>query len=417
MKFLSSFLFIFSFITGHTQNIPYAKHVLDTLTSSYFEGRGAVNDGEKKAAIFIANEFKKLGLTPYNNSYFQYFNYPINTFYGNLAVAIDNKNLVAGVDFIVEGNSGKINGTFNLVHYNSANLPSKKTVQKLAKRDFFRSKFIVIDAKDIAPTNEVFSLLKLNVFGAEGIILLEDKLTKGLATTYEEFAILTVKREKITRKNLSITLTINQKLVQNYQSQNVIGFIKGTDFPDSLLAISAHYDHLGRMGDEVYFPGANDNGSGVAFLLNFAAHYAKHLPKKTIVFMAFGAEEAGIFGSSYFIKKPLFNLSALNFLINIDVIGTGDEGLMVVNGVELTPAFEQLNTINNAKNYLPEIKKRKNAPNSDHYWFVENNVPAFFIYGLGGRKAYHDVDDIAATLPMPHFENIFLLLTAFIDGL
>ena len=171
------------------------------------------------------------------------------------------------------------------------------------------------------------------------------------------------------------------------------------------------------MGDAVYFPGANDNGSGMALLLNFAAHYANHPPKKTIVFMAFGAEESGILGSAYFIKNPLFTINAINFLINIDVIGTGNDGLMVVNGVELASAFEQLNKINNQKNLVKEIKKRKNAPNSDHYWFVEKNVPAFFIYGLGGRKAYHDIDDVAETLPMPHFEKIFLLLNDFINEL
>lgn len=399
------------------QDITYAKHILDTLTSPYFEGRGAANEGEKKAAIFIANEFEKLGLKKFNSSYFQYFNYPINTFYGDLLVAIDGEKLTAGVDFIIEGNSGKISGTFNLVHYNAANLPSKKTMQKLAKSDFFRNKIIVLDEKDIDPTNEVSHLIKINVYGAEGIIFLKDKLTKGLSQTYEEFALLSIKREKINRKNLSIKITINQKLIADYQSQNVIGILEGTEFPDSIVALTAHYDHLGKMGDAVYFPGANDNGSGVALLLNFAKHFAKNPPKKTIVFMAFGAEESGILGSAYFIKKPLFDIKKINFLINVDVIGTGDEGLMVVNGMELIAAFEQLSNINNTKNYLPEIKKRKNAPNSDHYWFVQEKIPAFFIYGLGGRKAYHDVEDFADTLPMPHFEKIFLLLNAFIDGL
>ncbi|MBW6483447.1 MAG: M28 family peptidase [Vicingaceae bacterium] len=400
-----------------TQDISYAKKVLDTLTSPYFEGRGAINDGEKKAATYIAQEFEKLGVQPFKNSYFQYFKTPINTIYGDLSVAIDGEKLQPGVDFIVGANSGKLKGTFDLVHYNAANLPSKKTMQKLSKRNFFLNKFIVIDGATIPSDNETLSLLKINVVGATGVIFLEDKLTQSLATTYVDYAILKVKREKINRKSHSISVTIQQKLVSDYQSQNVIGHIKGTEFPDSLVAITAHYDHLGRMGDEVYFPGANDNGSGIALMLNFAAHYTQHPPKKTIVFMAFGAEESGILGSNYFIQHPLFNLQQLNFLINVDVIGTGEEGLMVVNGIELSTAFDKLQTINTKNQYVTTIKKRKNAPNSDHYWFIEKGIPAFFIYGLGSRKAYHDVEDIASTLPMNEFNNIFLLLRDFIDGL
>ncbi len=424
MKQLNTHIKLFVFLSlycvsnfSFSQDISYAKKVLDTLTSPYFEGRGAINDGEKKAAIYIAKEFEKLGVQPFKNSFFQYFNYPINTFYGNLSVAIDGETLQAGVDFIVGANSGKIKGTFDLVHYNAANLPSKKTIQKLSKRNFFLNKFIVIDGANIPSNNETLSLLKINVVGATGIIFLEDKLTKALATNYVDYAILKVKREKIDRKSHSITVIIQQKLLSDYQSQNVIGYIQGTEFPDSLVAITAHYDHLGRMGGEVYFPGANDNGSGVALMLNFAAHYAQHPPKKTMVFMAFGAEESGILGSKYFIQHPLFHLQQLNFLINVDVIGTGEEGLMVVNGVELTTAFEKLQTINTQHHYVAEIKKRKNAPNSDHYWFIEKGVPAFFIYGLGSRKAYHDVEDIASTLPMNEFNNIFLLLRDFTDGL
>ncbi|PIZ06419.1 MAG: hypothetical protein COY57_02070 [Flavobacteriales bacterium CG_4_10_14_0_8_um_filter_32_5] len=412
--FLEIFLFIFS---AKSQDVAYAKKVLDTLASPYFEGRGAINDGEKKAAIYIAQEFERVGVQPFKNSFFQYFNYPINTIYGDLSVAIDGEKLQAGVDFIVGANSGKIKGAFDLVHYNAANLPSKKTIQKLSKRNFFLNKFIVVDGATIPSDNETLPLLKINIVGATGVIFLEDKLTKGLATTYVDYAILKVKREKIDRKSHSITVTIQQKLVSDYQSQNVIGYIQGTEFPDSLIVITAHYDHLGRMGDEVYFPGANDNGSGIALMLNFAAHYAQHPPRKTMVFMAFGAEESGILGSNYFVKHPLFHLQHLNFLINVDVIGTGEEGLMVVNGVELTTAFEKLQTLNTQHHYVAEIKKRKNAPNSDHYWFIEKGIPAFFIYGLGSRKAYHDVEDIAATLPMNEFNNIFLLLRDFMDGL
>src|SRR5690606_21157411 len=157
----------------------------------------------------------------------------------------------------------------------------------------------------------------------------------------------------------------------HYTSQNVIGQLKGTKYPDSVLVFSAHYDHLGKMGNNIYFPGANDNASGVAMLLNLAEHYSKNAPEKTIVFMAFGAEESGIIGSQFYTENPLFQLKQINFLINLDLLGTGEDGIQVVNGSVHQTHFDKLVEINNQKNLLKEIKIRGKAANSDHYWFSE----------------------------------------------
>ena len=65
-------------------------------------------------------------------------------------------------------------------------------------------------------------------------------------------------------------------------------------------------------------------------------------------------------------------------------------------------------------NFIKEIKQRGKARNSDHYWFSEKGVPCFFIYTLGGIKAYHDVFDIEKTLPLTGYTNVFRLLTGFV---
>jgi hypothetical protein len=408
--FLVTFLVVFS---AKSQDVVYAKKMLDTLSSSYFEGRGAVNKGERKAADFIAKEYQKLGLKSFQESFLQHFNYNINTFSGKLEVAIDGKKLIPGKDYIVGAASSKLQGKFDLVHYNSTNLPTKKELQKLTKRDFFFNKIIVIDDEGIEKDNEVLTALKINVFNAIGIILLENKLTQSIATSYEKYAVLHILRAVIDRNARKVALNINQQFISNFKSQNVIGYIEGTEFPDSIIAISAHYDHLGRMGDEVYFPGANDNAAGVAMLLNFAKYFSENPPKKTMVFMAFGAEESGILGSRFFVENPLFKLQRLNFLINLDVIGTGTDGIMVVNGADLPQAFALLESCNK-KNYVPEIKKRKNAPNSDHFWFAQKGIPAFFIYGLGGGKAYHDIDDTSDKLQLEKYNDVFSLIRDFI---
>lgn len=400
------------------QNLTYAKQVVDTLTSPYFAGRGVVEDGEAKAAQYIAEEFKKLGLSTIGTSYFQSFSYPINTFPGAIEVQLENKNLLAGIDFLVEPNSCKMQGDFQLIWYNESNVPTLKQLKKLSNQRFFENKFIVIDNIGAKSKTNEFNLLKINAVGASGIIFLEEnKLTHHLSTSVTDFVTLRVMRTALNSFAKNISIKIDQQFLPNYTSQNVIGLVKGTKYPDSVLVFSAHYDHLGKMGKNIYFPGANDNASGVAMLLNLAEHYSKNAPEKTIVFMAFGAEESGIIGSQFYTENPLFPLKNINFLINLDLLGTGDDGIQVVNGSVFQAHFNKLVEINNQKKLLKEIKIRGKAANSDHYWFSEKGVPAFFIYTLGGIKAYHDIDDKAATLPLTEFEDCFRLITDFVNDL
>jgi Zn-dependent M28 family amino/carboxypeptidase len=195
----------------------------------------------------------------------------------------------------------------------------------------------------------------------------------------------------------------------------VLAFIAGSAQPDSFLVLTAHYDHLGRQGREVLFPGANDNASGTAMLLELAAWYAqpRNRPRYSIAFMAFGAEEAGLVGSAFYTQHPLFPLSHIRFLVNLDLLGAGDEGLMVVNGRILEQEFNLLHQLNTRHHYLPLIKGRGKAANSDHYHFTEKGVPAFFFYTLGGPAAYHDPQDLAATLPLSGFTGVFWLIKDF----
>ncbi len=418
MKPIYISLFFLFFGQFQAQNIDYTKEVIDSLSSSFFSGRGAVNNGEKKAADYIAKEYTRSSLKKFNNSYFQEFKYPINVFPGKCEVKIDEIELKAGQDFIIGASSGEVEGTFGLVWYNKNNIPNKKLLKKLNQRDFFSKQFIVIDDNGDKENKELFDLLRINVFGAAGIIILEDKLTHSVATTYNEFAIIHLKRESISRKNRVIHLDIEQKLITNYKSQNVIGYVEGEEHPDSIIILSAHYDHLGMMGDKVYFPGANDNASGVAMLLSLVYHYThKELPKKTMVFIAFGAEESGLIGSKHFVDHPLFELDKINFVMNMDLMGTGGEGATIVNAKVFPKYFKLLDKINKEGDYLPQLKQRGKAANSDHYWFSEKGIPSFFIYLLGGIDAYHDTEDVYKTLPLTEFEDSFRLIRDFIDKL
>jgi aminopeptidase YwaD len=177
---------------------------------------------------------------------------------------------------------------------------------------------------------------------------------------------------------------------------------------------SAHYDHLGGLGKESYFAGANDNASGITLLLELLEHYKANPVPYSIVFMFFGAEEAGLIGSKFYVENPLFALSKIKFLTNLDLVGTGIEGITVVNATIFPKEFALIESLNKAGNYFPQVKKRGKAANSDHYFFTEKGVKSFFIYAMGGIQAYHDVDDRAETLPLSHYEAFFKLLTGFV---
>jgi hypothetical protein len=98
----------------------------------------------------------------------------------------------------------------------------------------------------------------------------------------------------------------------------------------------------------------------------------------------------------------------------MDIVGTGEEGITVVNGSVFQSQFDKLVKLNDEHHYLKLVKVRGKAANSDHYFFTENGVPAFFIYTMGGISAYHDVFDRDETLPLNKFNNLELLLKAFV---
>jgi aminopeptidase YwaD len=131
--------------------------------------------------------------------------------------------------------------------------------------------------------------------------------------------------------------------------------------------------------------------------------------------MAFTGEEVGILGSTYYTEHPLFPLSKIKVELNLDMVGTGDEGIMLVNGAVFEKEYNTLVKINDEKKYLKKIGKRGEAAISDHHPFYKNGVKSFFIYTLGGTSEYHNMLDVAKTLPLTEYEDLFRLLTDFVN--
>ena len=377
MKNFGFIFFLFLTVNSFAQDSTYTRNLVNTLTSKEFWGRGYTKDGMKKAAEYLTVEYQKIGLLPMGNSYTQPFNFPVNTFPGKMMVAINGLKLVPGKDFIVNNESRGIKQTARLTPIDSLNYQATPSLN----------------------------------------VSLKDKLTWSVATEVGEVTTIQLNKKNFTAIPKKISVDIENKFIPNFEAANVCGLVKGTKFPDSILIITAHYDHLGGMGAATYFPGANDNAAGVATLLSLAKYYAAHPQPYSIGFICFAAEEAGLLGSRYFVDNPLVPLNNIKFLLNLDLVGTGEAGMTVVNASVYPKEFTMLNAINNKNQYISKINPRGKAANSDHYFFTEKGVPAFFIYTQGGPSAYHDVFDKPETLPLTKYKDLFKLIVGFYQKL
>ncbi len=130
-----------------SQDLDYAKRVIQKLSSPEFKGRGYVENGDKLTADFISNEFKNLGLSPVaKKSYFQKFNISANTFPNRMSVKIDGNDLIAGTDYIIESSSPSINGKFRIVKITRNQLNNDAELISLVKKA--GNSFILIDNGD-----------------------------------------------------------------------------------------------------------------------------------------------------------------------------------------------------------------------------------------------------------------------------
>ena len=403
------------------ESLEYARKVVRDLSSPKFRGRGYVDKGVDRAAGYIRRQYSKIGLQAFNHTYDQPFQITVNTFPSVMKLQIDGTTLVPGKEYLVHPSSPSLKGEYAIHIINKEDLLDDHKLQDhLALSS---GKVLIIDGSNFNPTdqdqnrkaNEAIASLRNNSQApfAAIIVYTNEKLTWSFAKVRAPNALFTVKKELDIKSIHKVKLDVKAKMV-DYTTKNVIGYIEGKEQPDSFLVVVAHYDHLGKMGSKTYFPGANDNASGIAMMLSMATHFAVHPPKYSMAFMAFSAEEAGILGARYYVDHPLFDPGNIKFFVNTDMAGTGGEGIMVVNGSEHRSRFDLLSKINDEKGYVASVRIRGAACNSDHCPFHEKGVKSIFIYTIGGT-AYHDPDDRYETLPFTAFVNYSKLLIEFFN--
>jgi len=413
MKKLLIFCFVLFSVTVFAQN--YQRYLVDTLSSSSFDGRGYVNQGAKRAAGFIKKQFDSLGLKPLNNSYYQTLPIRVNIFPGTMKLLVNGQFLLPGQDYLIDPVSGGGKAMLKAV---SVNVYDKGQMKKLLNSKKYINKILIIHKPD------TLSGERIGEFGAliqalgdlwPILVLSDEKLTWSVGNIALKFPVFWVNLPGLDKIE-KVEYEVEQRIV-NLKTNNVMGVVKGTGNNQKYLLITAHYDHLGRMGSETYFPGANDNASGVAELLSLAAYLSKNPLSKNLLFIAFAGEEAGLIGSKYFTNNSPIPLDSIDFVLNLDLSGTGNEGITVVNATLFPKVFDQLDSLNKKGGYVAAVKKRGPAANSDHYFFTEKNVPAFFIYTLGGIKAYHDIYDKRETLPLTEAADLKQLYIQFFNYL
>lgn len=426
------------------------KTHLTYLSSDELQGRDTGTEGGKKAANYLADFYKKVGLAgPVDGGYFQPFNL-VSVSYDKVTLQVGKKKLVENTDFIFTGDADmkKIAKT-ELVFLGLA------TDENLAKVDV-KEKLVGIWAVG-ARTNDLVS--KVMDAGAAGIVVVtmegqsnfdrvanryksnEGKGRLGFEKPTTQRPVFMVSSDLMGELFSTPVETLKEAAKSNpetikpqkasYQivktnsvvpTENVMGYLEGTDKKEEVLVISSHYDHVGVDGNGDVFNGADDDGSGTVSVMEIAEAFAMAAkdgikPRRSILFLNVTGEEKGLLGSEYYSENPIFPLANTVNNINIDMVGRIDyeyqnaenkDYVYVIGSEMLSTQLKKINEYNNITytdlildyRYDAEDDPNRFYYRSDHYNFAKHNIPVLFFFN-GVHDDYHQVTDTVDKIEFP----------------
>lgn len=458
------------------------------LASKEFEGRETGTEGQQKAAAYLAGIFEGYGLPKIgaDNSYLQKISF-IAENWSNIEFELNGTALKRFVDFYayptastdVEKNIGQevlflgygiddagyndyakadVAGKAILIY---AGEPFGKDSLSVATGQRGASKWSLdwrnkLRAAKTHGVTAVFIIdpdFKNNVASARKAILNNqmqlgwgEEPEKWYANGYfvssetarkivgDQLKAIAKARKKIQKKGapqsaigLPCTFQVSQqKKVRQLNGDNVLGYVEGTDpnLKSEVLVVTAHYDHLGKRGDDIYY-GADDNASGTSAVLEVAQAFVEAKkrgegPRRSVLFMLVSGEEKGLLGSQYYAENPIFPLENTIANVNVDMIGRQDEKhkanpdyIYVIGADRLSSELHEINEMANATHTKLELDytfNEESDPNryyyrSDHYNFAKNGVPAIF-YFSGVHEDYHGTGDTPDKLNYEKMEKI-----------
>jgi Zn-dependent M28 family amino/carboxypeptidase len=468
------------------------KQQLTIIASAEMEGRETATEGQRKAADYIESQFKQTGLATSRSisGYQQYYplykdtlipkifkigkkSYRFGTDYTVTPGSSDNsqfssKNIVFSgygiADKDYDDYAGKnVKGKVVLVFAGEPKAGGKYIVTGSIKRSAWsynnNKKAIMAKLKGAvallmvhAATEDPTSLpatnsKKSNIYFASEKDSSSEKIpvvtvTAGVLKDIfgeEQASILTAAaKEEASLQNFKAERTVKSKLAYRKKkiesaASNVIGFIEGTDKKNEYVFLTAHYDHLGKKGNVIYF-GADDDGSGTVSVIEMAKAFEKAKadgfgPRRTVVFMTVSGEEEGLWGSEYYSDHPLFPLDSTTVDLNTDMIGRIDPGrkngdstnyIYIIGDDKLSTDLQPVSSRVNSTYTKLELDHKFNDPDdpekiffrSDHYNFARKGVPVLFFFD-GIHNDYHmptdTVDKINFNLMEKRARFIFLI--------
>jgi len=439
------------------------KH-LYIIAGKEMEGRETPSPGLDKAAAYIENHFKSLGLVPGNNgSYLQTYPLYRDSMIG-ASMKINGTALVLHTDFQPQPNNYAAEMRFSEVVFAGYGISDGD------KRDDYKDlkvagKLVLIAdgiPADYKPSQTGFSspanaFGKMNAAmskGAAAVMMIYNNYPRRGITQSSNwslnsyraaqspftFTVSPAVAERIMGedgKNILDKLKAGTAVPKTYPAEidlgfakttrtnhasNVIGVLEGTDLKNEYVFITAHYDHLGKRDTVIYF-GADDDGSGTTGVLELAEAFVKAKqdgkgPRRTMVFMTVSGEEKGLWGSGYYANHPIFPLEKTTVDLNIDMIGRSDSSrkqgdsanyVYVVGDDKISSDLKIISEAAN-KNYINmELDYKFNDakdPNriyfrSDHYNFAQKGVPIIFYYDGMLKADYHRPTDTPDKINYP----------------
>jgi hypothetical protein len=423
------------------------KH-LYTVAGPEMEGRETATDGQKKAAAYIENHFKGLGLLPGNKESYQMTFTVFADSASSAAMEVNGQTYTYGTDFSANTGSN-VPATYRFSEIVFAGLGISDDTQDDYKNLDVKGKLVMVFG-NLAPKNlnkkttipAKVEAAKKN--GAAAILFINAALQPAQpgrrggmyingfkkSLTPQQFfigeniakAIMGDEYDKAMNESLAakvysadIMLQFDKKSIV-LQSSNVLGMIEGSDKKDEYVFITAHYDHLGKRDTVIYY-GADDDGSGTVSVLELAEAFAKAKaagkgPRRNIVFMTVSGEEKGLWGSEIYGNRPIFPLDKTTVDLNVDMIGRiGEEYtknklkdstnyVYIIGDDKLSSDLKPISEMANNKFTKLKLDYKYNDPKdpnrfyyrSDHYNFAEKGVPIIFYFN-GVHKDYHRPTD------------------------
>lgn len=452
-RFLAIFCILFRTVPVFAQDIVAEKYgnmitpadlkdYLSIIASDAFEGRETGKRGQKIAAAFISAHFQEIGLSaPVSGSYYQtielYTSIPSEIYMKTSKDRFDNYNGIAY--YGTDDSGGEVSTSIEYLgkglekDFEKVNVKDKVVAllmvgnyhAAIGRAEEKGAKMIVVFSPNLQDYKKLEGQLK--DYTSEGILSLNkernsksESLLFVAPTVAEKIFSTTVDKlqkaadediKKIKAATIKYKTSFETKVVP---SENVLGYLEGTDKKNELIIVTAHYDHIGKKKGEgdVINNGADDDGSGTVSVLEIAKVFAQAKkdgkgPRRSMLFMTVTGEEKGLLGSDYYTQHPVFPLANTVVDLNIDMIGRRDlqhkDSAPYVYIIGSDKLSTELHTISEQNNKLythlifDYTYNDQNHPErlyyrSDHWNFAKNNIPIIFYFD-GIHEDYHQPSD------------------------